>query len=160
MQLPPKESTIFQYGRLAACYLQTKLKRRRSVTMSHTNSIFQTATIITPTGEKSADRQEWAPHPVFPGVWMKHLVTGEDTGGLLSCHLVRIENGCEIGAHVHDASLELHEVLSGTGNCLVEGRDTEYQPGVCLVIPAGERHSVAAKGCDLHLMAKFTPALL
>lgn len=91
---------------------------------------------------------------------MKHLVTGEDTGGLLSCHLVRIENGCEIGAHTHEASLELHEVLSGKGVCRMSASDVEYQPGVCLVIPAGERHAVAAEGCDMHLLAKFTPALL
>jgi len=128
--------------------------------MSQTKNVFQATTIITHSGERLADLQEWTPHPVFPGVWMKHLVKGEDTGGLLSCHLVRIENGCEIGDHVHNASLELHEVLSGTGTCLMDKRDTEYQPGVCLVILAGERHAVAAKGCDLHLMAKFTPALL
>ena len=128
--------------------------------MTHTDSVFQAATIITPTGERSADLQDWTPHPVFPGVWMKHLIKGEDTGGLLSCHLVRIENGCEIGAHAHESSLELHEVLSGKGVCLMDGRDTEYRPGVCLVIPVGERHTVAARDCDLHLMAKFTPALL
>lgn len=128
--------------------------------MLQTKSVFQEATIVTPTGERLAARQEWVQHPVFSGVWMKHLVTGKDTGGLLSCHLVRIEDGCEIGMHTHEASLELHEVLSGTGNCLMDGRETPYQPGVCLVIPVGERHAVTAKGCDLHLMAKFSPALL
>ena len=128
--------------------------------MSHTDNHFQAATIITPTGERSVDGQDWTPHPVFGGVWMKHLIKGEDTGGLLSCHLVRVEKGCEIGAHIHEASLELHEVLSGEGVCRMDGRDTEYLPGTCMVIPAGESHTVEARGCELRLMAKFTPALL
>jgi mannose-6-phosphate isomerase-like protein (cupin superfamily) len=128
--------------------------------MSQANKLFQAATIILPGGELRADQLEWKAHPTFPGVWMKHLIMGKDTGGSLSCHLVRVEKGKEIGRHVHHGSLELHEVLSGQGVCRMDERDTSYNPGVCMVIPTGANHSVEAHGEDLHLMAKFAPALL
>jgi len=128
--------------------------------MTGAKSLFQNARIICPDHELCAVDQEWKAHPSFPGVWMKHLILGNDTGGGLSCHLVRVEKGSSIGDHVHEGSLELHEVLSGEGACRLEGRETAYCPGVCLVIPAGARHEVAAAGEDLYMMARFVPALM
>ncbi|MFZ5427460.1 MAG: cupin domain-containing protein [Thermodesulfobacteriota bacterium] len=128
--------------------------------MTGAKSLFQNAKIICPERELSADDQEWEAHTSFTGVWMKHLILGKDTGGGLSCHLVRVEKGSSIGEHAHEGSLELHEVLSGEGVCRLEGREIAYAPGVCLVMPAGVRHEVAAEGGDLYMMARFTPALM
>lgn len=122
--------------------------------------LFQDATFVLPEGARQAQDAPWNAHPVFRGVWLKHLVLGKDTGGLLSCHLVRVEAGCEIGGHVHEGSVELHEVLCGKGTCDVEGRETAYTPGVCMVVPKGAAHRVAALDADMHLLAKFAPALL
>ena len=123
-------------------------------------TLFQDATFVLPDGTRQAQEAQWNAHPVFRGVWLKHLVLGKDTGGLLSCHLVRVEAGCEIGGHVHEGSVELHEVLCGRGACKVEGCETAYTPGVCLVVPMGATHRVAAFDADMHLLAKFAPALL
>ena len=102
----------------------------------------------------------WNPHPTFGGVALKHLVKGEATGGKLSCHLVRVDAGCEIGYHVHAENLELHEVLSGNGKAVLNDREIPYVMGTCVVIPENQPHTVMAEEEDLYLLAKFTPALI
>lgn len=103
----------------------------------------------------------WNPHPTFPGVALRHLVTAADSGGALSAHLVRIAAGCELKVHTHPGSLELHEVAAGAGTCMLGDRSVRYAPGACGLIPAGTPHSVRADaGEDLYILAKFAPALL
>jgi len=103
----------------------------------------------------------WNPHPTFPGVALRHLITGADTDGRLSAHLVRISAGCELREHVHPGSLELHEVAAGAGTCALGEKSVRYEPGACGLIPAGTPHSVRADaGEDLYILAKFAPALL
>jgi quercetin dioxygenase-like cupin family protein len=115
------------------------------------------------TGHGNASREieslPWNEHPKFAGVFLKHLITGEQTGGRLSAHLVRVAAGSAIGDHVHDTQLELHEVAAGSGTCTLEGESVAYRPGTCLVIPQGVKHSVAAGDEDLIMLAKFAPAL-
>ncbi|MDY0305587.1 MAG: cupin domain-containing protein [Desulfovibrionaceae bacterium] len=102
----------------------------------------------------------WNPHPTFPGVALKHLVTGRDTDGSFSLHLVRLDPGKSIDAHTHAASWELHQVLEGRGSCRLGGRESAYGPGVGGVLPAGMEHSVQAGDEGLRLLAVFAPALL
>lgn len=115
------------------------------------------------TPERDADlcARPWNQHPRFPGVALKHLLTGADTGGALSAHLVRVEAGCCLEAHVHAGNLELHEVVRGAGTCALAGRTVRYEPGACGLIPPGVTHSVRADaGEELYILAKFAPALL
>ena len=101
----------------------------------------------------------WNDHAKFKGVAIKHLVKGEDTGGKFSCHLVRVEGGHQIGAHIHDSSFELHEVLEGAGVCELGEKKIAYKPGVTVVIPSGVTHSVTAEK-ELYLLAKYFPAMV
>lgn len=101
----------------------------------------------------------WEPHPAFPGVAMKHLVLGRDTGGGLSCHLVRVDPGAVLPEHDHPGNTELHRVLDGSGACRSGCMDIDYVPGAMAVIPPGRRHSVAAGVRGLTLLAQFCPAL-
>jgi len=103
----------------------------------------------------------WNPHPTFPGVALKHLVTGADTRGALSAHLVRVEPGCCLLEHVHPDKLELHDVVQGAGTCALADKTVRYEPGACGLIPANVAHSVRADaGESLYILAKFAPALL
>ena len=102
----------------------------------------------------------WNSHPSFDGVSLKHLITGRDTGGRFSAHLVRLEPGAEIGDHVHEANWELHEVAEGSGHCVLDGRRIPYEPGVAAIMPENAPHSVRAGEDGLCLLAKFVPALL
>ena len=101
----------------------------------------------------------WNPHPAFPGVALKHIVTAADCDGRFSYHLVRIEPGKAILDHVHDMQLETHEVVHGTGSCVNNGIQLSYRPGVVTILERGARHEVHAGEDGLLLFAKFIPAL-
>ncbi|WP_432737130.1 cupin domain-containing protein [Maridesulfovibrio sp. FT414] len=103
---------------------------------------------------------EWNPHPAFAGVYLKHLVSGKNTGGNLSCHMVRIDPGCTLESHTHNPQWELHEVIKGSGQVVLDGEESAYHPGRSAVIPCGKQHSVVAGDNGLVLLAKFFPALI
>jgi quercetin dioxygenase-like cupin family protein len=93
----------------------------------------------------------WNPHPAFPGVFLRNLVLGRDTGGTISVHMVRVEPGSRLDAHVHEGQWEMHRVTAGDGAAVIDGREAEYRPGVAAVIPKGSRHEVtAASGAHAH----------
>lgn len=104
--------------------------------------------------------REWAPHARFAGVAMKHLLRegAGAPGPRMSVHLVRVAAGCTIGEHRHAENAELHLVLEGVGEGLVEGRATPYRPGTAALIPEAALHEVRARE-DLVLLAVFTPEL-
>jgi quercetin dioxygenase-like cupin family protein len=110
--------------------------------------------------EMNAAHLRWNAHPMYKGVMLKHLITGESTNSQLSCHLVKIQAGCEIGEHVHADKLELHEVLSGHGKGILVNKEILYLAGTSVIIPANEPHKVIAGEEDMYLLAKFTPALV
>ena len=97
----------------------------------------------------------WKEHKDFPGVFLKSLVMPELTEGLLSCHLVRIEARRGIGRHAHGTSLELHEVVGGSGVCLTPEGEIAYLPGSMAILPAKTPHEVRAGENGLWLFAKF-----
>ncbi len=102
----------------------------------------------------------WNEHSAFKGVFLKHVIKGESTDNRFSCHLVKINPGCEIGIHNHAGKTELHEVISGSGYCTIEQTKIEYREGVIGFISADKNHSVRAESEGLFLLAKFFPALL
>ncbi|MGE4421680.1 MAG: cupin domain-containing protein [Pseudodesulfovibrio sp.] len=121
---------------------------------------FDTGLVTGTKTRKDAADLPWHQHPTFAGVSLKHLVTGAETDGRFSAHLVRLEPGAEIGDHVHETSWELHEVAEGSGECLLEGRSIPYAPGLVAVMPERAPHRVKAGRDGLCLLAKFVPALL
>jgi quercetin dioxygenase-like cupin family protein len=109
--------------------------------------------------EKSAELQ-WVQHPNFKGVYLKHLIKGDDTDGRFSSHLVKIDPDCCLETHSHENQLELHEIIEGDGVFHLNQETFEYQPGKMAVIPMAENHRVQAGKQGLTLLAKFFPALV
>jgi quercetin dioxygenase-like cupin family protein len=107
-----------------------------------------------------ADTIDWVAHPSFEGVYLKHLIQGADTQGQLSCHMVKIDPGCILETHTHAEQWELHEVIAGEGNCVLDGSPLPYAAGQMTVIPCDTPHAVEAGDNGLVLLAKFFPALL
>jgi mannose-6-phosphate isomerase-like protein (cupin superfamily) len=97
----------------------------------------------------------WNEHKAFAGVFLKNLLTGEHTGGKLTCHLVRIEPNMSIGLHSHADSMELHEVIAGSGACVMQNATLPYAPGTMSVIARDVPHEVHAGEEGLCLFAKF-----
>jgi quercetin dioxygenase-like cupin family protein len=102
----------------------------------------------------------WNKHATFSGVYLKHLVKGDQTEEKFSCHLVKVEAGCELGEHIHANNWEIHEIAAGTAVGYLEGNEMAYAPGTTAIIPAGSKHRVVAGDCDLYIRAKFIPALV
>jgi quercetin dioxygenase-like cupin family protein len=106
------------------------------------------------------EKLTWNEHSAFKGVFLKHIIKGESTDNQFSCHLVKINPGCEIGIHIHVGKNELHEIISGLGHCFIEQTEIDYHKGIIGFIPADKNHSVKAEKEGLFLLAKFFPALL
>ena len=104
--------------------------------------------------------KEWKQHPEFSGVYLKHLITGQDTGGVFSSHLVKIDPHCILDTHCHADRMELHEVLEGKGECRLMDQSFVYHFGKSALIPKEVMHSVHAGERGLTLIAKFFPALI
>ena len=125
-----------------------------------TTTICRHETIYEKAGKRSAEDLPWNPHPKFSGVFLKHLVTGNDTGGRMSLHHVRVYPGCSIGDHAHAGQVEIHDVLEGAGSCTLAGTEIDYRPGVVGIMPADIVHRVDAGDRGLLLLATFAPPLV
>ena len=104
--------------------------------------------------------KQWNAHPAFKGVYLKHLITGAETQGQFSAHIVKVEPNCVLDTHIHAGKTEIHEVIVGTADCLIDTKRVAYKPGDIAIIPNDTVHKVVAGEGGLYLMAKFYPALL
>lgn len=116
--------------------------------------------VITLEDNFEVTRLGWNKHPSCEGVFLKHLVTGKHTDGKFSCHLVKVQAGCQISEHIHAHNWELHEVVTGEATGHLAGKSVPYVAGTTIVIPEGQPHKVVAGEQDLYLLAKFVPALV
>jgi quercetin dioxygenase-like cupin family protein len=103
--------------------------------------------------------KSWNPHPKFQGVYLKNLITGDQTNNRFSSLIVRIDPGCVLDTHIHEGRTELHEVMEGSGTCFLGGNEIHYLPGDCAVIPDDTVHKVIAGSDGMIIHAKFVPAL-
>ena len=113
-----------------------------------------------------ADRSEeieklpWNPHPKFEGAFIKHLIKGADNDNHASCHLVRVNPGCQLTDHIHENEWEYHHILEGEGTGYLDGQSMVYETGRIAVIPKGVNHKVIAGPDGILILATFLPALL
>lgn len=121
---------------------------------------FENGVVESLAGSVNIDKLTWSEHQMFNGVFLKHIVKGEDTGGSLSCHLVKINAYDLLDTHIHDGKLEIHQVLTGKGTAQVGDRSMEYKAGLVTIIPANTEHKVKADAEGLFILAVFSPALL
>ena len=122
-------------------------------------SIFDNGSIYLPDINGIIASEPWNKHVKFQGVCMKDIITGTGTEGAFSVHFVKIESRCSIGEHLHEGKAELHEIIAGSGNCFIDGKEVFYSPGDFALIPCDTLHSVTAGDNGLFLIAKFVPAL-
>ena len=102
----------------------------------------------------------WSPHPKWEGVFLKDLVTGKETDGNFSYHLVRITADCEVGDHDHKTQWEWNLIISGNGIFVIGDKEVTIMPGQSFVAPPGIHHIVSAGNEDLLVLAIFAPALV
>jgi quercetin dioxygenase-like cupin family protein len=123
------------------------------------SELFEQGALLYPDLEVRADEKPWYAPPVWNGVFLKDLVTGQETGGAFSYHLVRVRPNCEVADHDHETQWEWNVVLGGTGSFLIGGKEIPVTPGQTFVTPPRHHHTVSAGDSDLSLLAIFVPAL-
>jgi mannose-6-phosphate isomerase-like protein (cupin superfamily) len=120
--------------------------------------LFADGRIVFPGKEIDAAKLPWRCHP-SEGVLLKDLVTGADTDGAFSCHIVWVKKGSSVGEHDHKVEWEFNEVLAGSGTMIVSGKEMACRPGLSYVTPPKVAHVVSAPREDLFMTARFVPAL-
>ena len=110
--------------------------------------------------ETLSNNIDYIPHKSFKGVYLKHLVCGDVTDNRISSHLVKIEPFCSLDTHTHPEQIEIHEVIQGTGECLIAEKQMTYFPGTVAIIPQNTVHRVKAGENGLYILATFTPSLI
>lgn len=68
------------------------------------------------------------------------------TGPHIQLVLMSLEPGEEIGEEVHRDTDQFFRVEAGEGEVWIDGRKTEIESDVAIVIPAGARHNVRNTG--------------
>lgn len=119
---------------------------------------FNTGLLALPTKTVALENCDWKDHPKFEGVSLKCILSGEDTNGAFSFHLVRIAPNKQIDFHIHAEQVETHEVIAGSGYCINDGVKLDYAPGTLSIFPKAIEHKVVAGEEGLYLFAKFFPA--
>lgn len=101
----------------------------------------------------------WNEHSKFNGVFIKKLLNSDESDNNLTSMIVKINPGSEIKLHTHIDEAELHEIIEGNGNAMINSQEVRYFPGIISFIPANIKHSIKAGKHGLLLYAKFTPPL-
>jgi len=122
--------------------------------------IFEQGAVLFPRMEIEANAKPWYSLPGSKGVFLKDLVTGKETGGKFSYHLVRVWKDSEVPDHEHETQYEWNLIISGKGVFVIGDREVTIAPGQTYVTPPKNHHTVCATGEDLSLLALFIPALV
>jgi quercetin dioxygenase-like cupin family protein len=129
--------------------------------MIHTDiaRILDQGQVVFPDNKQDIDAKPWYTPPGWIGVSLKDIISGSETGGAFSYHLVRINKHCEVPSHSHDTQWELNVILNGNGSFILQEQEIPVTIGQTFATPPGVTHTVQAGNSDLVLSAVFVPAL-
>lgn len=96
----------------------------------------------------------------LPGIQLRTLVSGEETGGAVVVFRERSDPGVGPPLHVHDAQTEVFHVVEGRYRFRVDGETFELEAGGCAVAPMGSAHAFKNIGGETgELRVEMIPAL-
>jgi quercetin dioxygenase-like cupin family protein len=123
------------------------------------SELFEQGAVLFPDLEVRAAEKPWYAPPAWKGVFLKDLVTGKETGGAFSYHLMRVERNCEIPDHAHETQWSWNVILRGAGSFVLGGKQVPVEVGQTVVTPPRVHHAVSAGDDEILLQAIFVPAL-
>jgi len=104
---------------------------------------------------------DWEPHPLFPEVRIKPLITEKEDGINVTCILVNVPRGKEVPEHIHEDQDDIIYPLKGKGMIWINGMGSfSIEPGIIVRVPRGVRHKVYDIKEELLVYDVFFPALL
>jgi quercetin dioxygenase-like cupin family protein len=122
--------------------------------------IFEQGVVFFPGLKTEEIPRSWYSHHKCKGVFLKDLVTGKETAGTFSYHIVHIAKDCEVKDHDHEMQWEWNLVISGRGVFVIGDKEVTMVPGQTFVTPPKIHHAVKAGDEDVSFMALFVPALV
>lgn len=75
----------------------------------------------------------WDKHPKFDGVFTKNIFVGTESNNI-NAMVIRIEPNHETGMHNHEGKYELHKIIDGNGEAIIDNTKVQYLPGVVSLI--------------------------
>jgi len=103
----------------------------------------------------------WGPHSIAEGVHIKPLISKKEHGLDVTCMLVRIPAGKEVGEHIHPTQDDILYPLADKGAMWVDGTGQfPLEPGIVVRVPKGTKHRVFGVNEELLIYDVFCPALL
>jgi len=128
--------------------------------MIHTDvsKIFDQGMVVFPDHMEDI-KKSWYTPPGWIGVSLKDIISGKDTDGAFSYHLVRIAKRSEVPSHAHDTQWEWNVILNGNGSFVIQEKEMQVTIGETYVTPPGISHTVKAGNSELVITATFVPAL-
>jgi quercetin dioxygenase-like cupin family protein len=103
----------------------------------------------------------WSPHPIVKGVQIKPLVSKKEDGLDVTCMLVKVPAGKEVGEHIHPDQDDILYAVSGKAIMWVDGTgEFPLHPGIFVRVPKGTRHRISQVEEELLVYDVFCPALL
>lgn len=123
------------------------------------SALFEQGAVLFPDLEVRGAERPWYAPPAWTGVFLKDLVTGKETGGVFSYHLMRVERNREIPDHAHETQWSWNVILGGTGSFILGERQVLVEVGQTFVTPPRIHHAVSAGDTGIMLLAIFVPAL-
>lgn len=124
-----------------------------------TSKIFDQGMVVFPDHQEDINKKSWYTPPGWVGVSLKDIITGKDTDGAFSYHLVRIAKRSEVPSHAHDTQWEWNVILNGNGSFVIQEKEMQVTIGETYATPPGVSHTVKAGNRELVLTATFVPAL-
>jgi quercetin dioxygenase-like cupin family protein len=103
----------------------------------------------------------WIPHPIVKGVQIKPYISQKEDGLDVTCMLVNVPAGKEVGEHIHPTQDDILYPLSGKATMWVDGTgEFTLEPGIVVRVPKGTKHKITNVIEDLLVLDVFCPALL
>lgn len=110
---------------------------------------------------RQIDRIPWTQHPNTKEVVIKPLISQIDHGLDVTCMLVRVPVGIEVGEHIHSNQDDILYPLTGKGTMWVEGiGEFELFSGIVVRVPKGTKHKILNVTEELLIYDVFCPALM
>ncbi len=106
------------------------------------------------------DEIKWEPHPQLANAKVSYLLSNRDERADLTCLLVRLPAGTEVGKHIHENSDDIVYVVKGKGKMWIDMvGEMPMVPGAFFRIPKGVLHQPRDIEEDLLVYDVFYPYL-
>lgn len=103
----------------------------------------------------------WIPHPTAEGVQIKPFISQKEHGLGVTCLLVRVPVGKEIGEHTHATQDDILYPLAGKARMWVDGTgEFSLEPGIVVRVPKGTKHKIFGATQELLFYGVFCPATM